>query len=92
MSDDELKRAKDQSRGNIILGLESSSARMSNLARQQMYYGRFTSTEEIERAVDAVTPSDIQRVASGLFQSELLSLTLLGNLGELQITRAELVC
>ncbi len=92
VSDDELKRAKDQSRGNIILGLESSSARMSNLARQQMYYGRFTSTEEIERAVDAVTPGDIQRVASGLFQSELLSLTLLGNLGELQITRAELVC
>ncbi len=92
VSDDELKRAKDQSRGNIILGLESSSARMSNLARQQMYYNRFTSTEEIERAVDAVTAGDIQRVAGELFQSHLLSLTLLGNLGELSIGRADLQC
>ncbi len=92
VSDDELKRAKDQSRGNIVLGLESSSARMSNLARQQMYYGRFTSVEEIEREVDAVTPQDIQAAARELFQADLLSLTLLGNLGELKVTRADLVC
>ncbi len=92
VSEDELERAKDQSRGNIILGLESSSARMSNLARQQMYYNRFTSTEEIERAVDAVTAADIQRVAGELFQSHLLSLTLLGNLGDLSISRADLQC
>ena len=59
---------------------------MSNLARQQMYYGRFTTTEEIVEAVDCVTAADIQRVAQSLFQSELLSLTLLGNLGNLSIT------
>ena len=92
VSEDELNRAKDQSRGNIVLGLESSSARMSNLARQQMYYGRFTTTEEIVEAVDRVTAEDIQRVARTLFQSDLLSLTLLGNLGNLSITRADLVC
>ncbi len=92
VSDDELERAKDQSRGNIILGLESSSARMSNLARQQMYYNRFTSTEEIEQAVDAVTAADIQRIAGELFHSDLLSLTLLGNLGDLSISRADLQC
>ena len=92
VTDEELNRAKDQSRGNIVLGLESSSARMSNLARQQMYYGRFTTTDEIVEAVDRVTAADVQRVARDLFQSELLSLTLLGNLGNLTVTRAELVC
>lgn len=92
VTEDELNRAKDQSRGNIVLGLESSSARMSNLARQQMYYGRFTTTDEIVEAVDRVTATDIQRVARELFQSDLLSLTLLGNLGSLTVTRAELAC
>ncbi len=92
VSDDELKRAKDQSKGNIILGLESSSSRMSNLARQQLYYGRFTSAEEITAAVERVTPADLQRVALELFRPELLSLTLLGNLGDLTITREDLQC
>ena len=43
----ELKRAKDQLKSNIVLGLESSSSRMSNLARQEMYFGRFFSVDEI---------------------------------------------
>lgn len=41
VSEDDLRRAKDQIKGNMVLGLESSSSRMSSLARQQMYHGRF---------------------------------------------------
>lgn len=92
VSAEELTRAKDQSKGNIILGLESSSSRMSNLARQQMYYGRFLSTDEITEAVERVTAEDVQRVARLLFVPERISLTLLGNLGSLKIERDELVC
>ncbi len=92
VSDEELLRAKDQSKGNIVLGLESSAARMSNLARQQMYYGRFTSTDEITAEVERVTAADIQRVARELFQPDLISLTLLGNLGDLEVTRDDLIC
>ena len=88
----ELKRAKDQMKSNIVLGLESSSSRMSNLARQQMYFGRFFAVEEITQAIDAVTPEDTQRIANQLFQSEALALTLLGNLGPLKIERANLAC
>ncbi len=92
VSDEELERAKNQSRGNIVLGLESSSARMSNLARQQMYYGRFTSVDEIIADVDRVTPADIQRLANDLLDPSKISLTLLGNLGDLKITREDLAC
>ena len=92
VSDEELKRAKDQSKGNIILGLESSSSRMSNLARQQLYYGRFTSAEEITAQVDRIQPADLLRVARELFRPELLSLTLLGNLGDLAVARGDLQC
>ncbi len=89
---EELERAKNQSKGNIVLGLESSSARMSNLARQQMYYGRFATVDEIVADVDRVTAADIQRLARELLRPELISLTLLGNLGDLAITRDELEC
>ena len=92
VTEDELDRARNQSRGNIVLGLESSSARMSNLARQQMYYGKFTTVDEIVAAVDRVTAADVQRVANQLLRCDLISLTLLGNLGDLTITRDDLNC
>ncbi len=92
VADDELERAKNQSKGNIVLGLESSSSRMSNLARQQMLFGRFTSVDEIVAEVDRVTPADVLRVANELLQTDKISLTLLGNLGYLKITRTDLAC
>ena len=92
MPEDELHGAQTQLKGNIILGLESSSARMSNLARQQMNFGRFATVEEVTAAIEAVTVADIQRLANELFSQEKMSLTLLGNLGKLKITRHDLAC
>ena len=88
----ELKRAKDQMKSNIVLGLESSSSRMSNLARQEMYFGRFFSVDETVAEIDRVTPDDIQRLANHLFQPDLIALTLLGNLGPMKIDRSRLAC
>ncbi len=87
----ELARAKDQLRSNIVMGLESSGSRMANLARQQMYYGRFFGVEEIVADIDRVTTAEIQSLARDLFQPEKLALTMLGNLGTLKIDRAQLV-
>ena len=88
----ELKRAKDQMKSNIVLGLESSSSRMSNLARQQMYFGRFFSIDQIVHEIDAVTPAHIQALANQLFRPDLMALTLLGNLGPMKIERSQLAC
>jgi predicted Zn-dependent peptidase len=88
----ELKRAKDQMKSNIVLGLESSSSRMSNLARQQISFGRFIPIAEIVRDIDAVTPDDTLRLANELFRPELLALTLLGDLGGMKIGRSDLAC
>lgn len=89
---DELKRAKDQIKSNMVLALESSSSRMSNLARQQMYHGRFLSADEIVAEVERVEAEDIERLARTLLQPEKLALALLGNLGDLKIERADLAC
>ena len=92
VAETELKRAKDQMKSNIVLGLESSSSRMNNLARQQIYFGRFFTVDEIEAEIDRITAVEIQRVANELFQPDLIALTLLGNLGPMKIDRSRLAC
>jgi predicted Zn-dependent peptidase len=92
VSDAELKRAQDQLKSNIVIGLESSGSRMSNLARQQIYFGRFFGVDEITREIEAITPATIQRLAQQLFRPEAMALTLLGNLGTMKITRDHLDC
>jgi predicted Zn-dependent peptidase len=89
---EELDRARNQIKGNMVLGLESSSCRMSSLARQQMYWGRFFSLDEITEEIDRVTAADLQRLAEQLLQADRLALTFLGNLGSLKISRDDLAC
>jgi predicted Zn-dependent peptidase len=92
VSDVELKRAKDQLKSNMVIGLESSGSRMANLARQQMYFGRFFGVDEIMQEIEAVTTDDIQGLAQQLFRPESMALTLLGNLGTMKIEREDLAC
>ncbi len=92
VAEEELKRAKDQLKGNIVLGLESSSSRMSNLARQQMYFSRFFSVDDVTAEINRVTREDLQALAQSLFRPESVALTLLGNLGTLKLQREHLAC
>jgi predicted Zn-dependent peptidase len=87
-----LKRAKDQLKSNMVIGLESSGSRMANLARQQMYFGRFFGVDEIIEEVEAVTSAEIQELARQLFRPETMALTLLGNLGTMKVEREDLAC
>jgi predicted Zn-dependent peptidase len=92
VSEAELKRAKDQLKSNMVIGLESSGSRMSNLARQQMYFGRFFGVDEIIEEIEAVTSGDVQELAQRLFRPEAIALTLLGNLGSMKVERQDLAC
>jgi predicted Zn-dependent peptidase len=75
---DELRRAKDHLKGNLVLNLESSASRMSHLARQYILFGRQYTLDEMTKAVDAVTAEDVQRVAGELFHDAALSATVVG--------------
>lgn len=92
LSDEELTRAKDQLKGNILMGLESSNSRMANLARQEIYFGQFFSADEITARIDAVTADQIQAMAQRLFDSERIAVTLLGRLDGIKLNRSRLVC
>ena len=79
---EELGRVKNQMKGNIVLGLETSDSRMSRIAKNEIYFGRDVPLEEVAAAVDAVTNDDILRVAGRLFRPGTLALTILGDLKE----------
>ena len=89
---DELRRAKDHLKGSLMLGLESTSSRMSNLARQEMYFGTYFSLDEMISRVEEVTVDQVQALASAFFDTRLVALTVLGNLEGLKITRERLDC
>jgi predicted Zn-dependent peptidase len=92
ISPDELRRAKDQLKGSLMLSLESSTARMSNLARQEMYFSRFFTMDEIIERVEAVTAEDMLAFANEYFQPEQIAVTVLGNLAGVKLSRAQLAC
>ncbi len=77
---DELVSAKLHLKGSILLSLESTVSRMSGIARQEYYFGRQYTPDEIIRHIDEVTLDDIRHVAETIVDPESLSLTLLGNL------------
>jgi len=79
---EELVRVKNQMKGNIVLGLETSDSRMSRLAKNEIYFGRDVPLEEVAAAIDMVKNEDILRVADRLFQPGTLALTILGDLKE----------
>ena len=75
---DELRRAKDHLKGSLMLGLESTSSRMSHLARQEMYFDQRVSLDEMLTAIEHVTADDVQRVARDLFVDGGLVATVVG--------------
>ncbi|MFN7972643.1 MAG: pitrilysin family protein [Acidobacteriota bacterium] len=87
---DELERAKGHLKGNLMLGLESSGSRMSNLARQEMYFGRQTSLDQMVAEIDRVTADDVRNVARDLFGGKTLSATVLGRVKDLKLHAREL--
>jgi len=92
ISAEELTRAKDQLKGNILMGLESSNARMANLARQEMYFQQFYSVDEVIARIDEVDAGQVQTMAQRLFEPERIAVTLLGRLDGVKLNRSRLVC
>src|SRR5437588_12918207 len=89
---EELRRSKDQLKGSLMLSLESSTARMSNLARQEMYFDRFYDLDELIEKIEAVTVEDLQALAQEFFKTESVAVTALGNLNGLKLSRDQLAC
>jgi predicted Zn-dependent peptidase len=63
----------------MMLGLETSDSWMSHIAKNEIYFGKAISLEDIAQGVRSVTRSNIIELASSIFSSETMALTLLGD-------------
>ena len=81
----ELRRAKDHLKGSLMLNLESTSSRMSHLARQEIYFDRQFGLDETLEGVERVSTDEVQRVARDLLRDGALAATVLGAVNGLEI-------
>ena len=86
----ELQRAKDHLKGSLMLNLESTSSRMSHIARQEIYFDRQFGLDETLEGVERVTCEDVQRVARDLFTDNAVAATVVGAVNGLEIPRERL--
>jgi predicted Zn-dependent peptidase len=92
VAEEELCRAKDHLKGSLMLGLESTSSRMSNLARQEMYFRQFFSLYELVESIESVSARDVQAIARSFFNPGQIAVTVLGKLEKFKLEREDLAC
>jgi len=92
VSAEELRRAKDHLKGSLMLSLESTASRMSNLARQEKYFGKFTDLDRLIEKIEGVAAEELLAYARECFQPERVALVALGDLKGYKVTRDQLAC
>ena len=88
VTEEELSRAREQSKANVLMGLESTQSRMSSLGRGALLVGRVLDEDEVIARYDAVTREDVRRLAQELFQFQNASLSAVGRVGSADAYRA----
>jgi predicted Zn-dependent peptidase len=75
---DELARAKNQMKGSVMLGLESTSSRMGKLAKDELHHGRRVSPDEVMAGIDRVSEAQLIGLSRELFDRRRLCVAALG--------------
>jgi len=74
----ELERTKTQLKGSLMLGLEGTYGRMNKLAKDELYQGRHVTLQEMVKAIDRISPEEIQQLSRKLLDLKGLVVTALG--------------
>jgi len=73
----ELEEAKAQLKGKLLLSQESTSNRMTRLAKSEIYFGRFVTLDELVTNINSVTAEDLLKFSESFFDPTLFSETVL---------------
>ena len=82
MTEEDLRTAKSHVKGNLILAMESTDARMNRLAKGEHYFGRYVSLDEIIDALEVVTLRDLTGLADQMLNQGKYSIVALGPIAE----------
>lgn len=80
ITEKELINTKEQLKGNLFLGLESISSRMTRLGRSELCLNKIKSPEEVIKNIVKVTREDIYNLVKTLFKKDSFSLATIGPL------------
>lgn len=84
---EEMELAREQSKANVLMGLEATTARMSHLARCLLREGRFLTPDEVITAYDAVTQNEVIALARETFDFDHLSFSAVGRVPDVETYR-----
>ena len=78
LTEEEIERGKGHLKGNLVLGLEDTSGRMSRLGKGELCHGEILTPDEIVARIDAVTSDDVRTVATELLGRQAWALAVIG--------------
>lgn len=78
LSDQEISKSKEQLKGNYILGLESTSGRMTSIGKSELLLNKIYSPKEIIEKIDSVNIEDINNIVKSIFQFDKVTVTTVG--------------
>lgn len=67
LSESEIKKSKDQLKGSLMLGLESTNSRMSRIGKNELMLRKHPTLDDIVGHIDAVTTEEINQMCRQLF-------------------------
>lgn len=88
ITEDELRRIKEQVKGGILLSLEDTWSVASRNGSHQLRYGRVIPVEQVVAEVEAITRADVQRVAQRVLREQALHLAVIGPYADAEDLRA----
>jgi predicted Zn-dependent peptidase len=80
VSEEELANTKDFIKSGMFLSMENMEAIMTRIARNEIYFGKYISLEEVVDSIDHVTGEDILRLGIKIFGRQELTFAGLGPL------------
>jgi len=82
ISEEQLKKSKEQLKGNYILGLESTSNRMFGMGKSELIINNVYEPKEILQKIDIISISDVNRVVKNTFNQGIISAAVVGKVNK----------
>lgn len=79
LTEEEIYKGREQLKGNIILGMESVSSRMSSIGKSVLTLGKIKTPEEVLKKCDEIDINSVDRLINKIFDKQNLSFSLVGS-------------
>ncbi|PKK83809.1 MAG: peptidase M16 [candidate division Zixibacteria bacterium HGW-Zixibacteria-1] len=89
LPNEKIEMIKDQLKGGLILGMESTSSRMNRLGRQETVTGRYIPIKEALRAINKLTANNIIEAARKILVPDNIAVTALGSASEKDLSKVD---